>query len=489
MRVFVSGATGFVGRALVQLLLGQGCEVTAWVRDPRRARQRLGPDVQLCPTALAPDELAARLSGVDAVVHLAGESVLSGAWTAARKRALWSSRVQLTSQLVAACRAAARPPRVFISASAVGYYGDADDLELTEHSPRGEGFLAELCEAWEGAAREAQAFARVVLLRIGIVLGPDGGALGAMLPAFRLGLGGPLGAGRQYVPFIHLRDLLAIIVQGLQDERYAGALNCSAPEPATSRELASALGSALGRPARLPVPALALRLVLGQRARVVLQSQRALPARLQQLGFRFRHPTLRDALQQCVQRDAEVSMRAAGSGDRLPLPEAPSHVLEHRSRLHVPLSQAFEFFCRAENLGLITPSWMKFEMLGEPPAAIGEGTVLQYRIGLGPVRLRWRTSIRSWQPPTHFVDTQTSGPYALWWHEHHLQADGDCTLMLDRVCYRLPLAILGRLAHWLFVGAMLRAIFGYRGEAVERLFGPQRVEARFQARSGGRGAI
>ena len=475
MHVFVTGATGFVGRALVQRLLGRGWQVTAWVRSPHRARQRLGPLVRLCPTDLPEAALAERLSEVDAVVHLAGESVLSGAWTAARKRALRASRVDLTSQLVAACRAAARPPRVFVSASAVGYYGDAGEQALTEHSPSGTGFLAELCVDWERAALAAQAFgARVLLLRIGIVLGPDGGALSAMLPAFALGLGGPLGDGQQYVPFIHLDDLLSVIEQGLTDERLSGPVNCSAPQPVRSRELARVLGAALRRPALLPVPRLALRLLLGERAQVVLQSQRALPQRLLELGFRFRYASLSDALAQCLTRDALVSIRRAGAADRVAMDVTPGYVLEHRSRLHVPLAEAFAFFCRAENLGLITPSWMNFELLGEPPRTIEEGTEIRYRIALGPLPLRWRTIIRSWQPPGLFVDTQASGPYALWWHEHHLQADGDSTLMLDRVCYRPPLGLLGRIAHFLFVGRMLRAIFGYRGEAVARLFGAHR---------------
>jgi uncharacterized protein (TIGR01777 family) len=472
MHVFVTGATGFVGRALVQSLLGRGYEVTAWVRDPERALQRLGPAVQLCSTQLCEAALAERLSRVDAVVNLAGESLLGKPWTRGQKRRLWTSRVELTQQLVAACAAASPPPRTFISASAVGYYGDSAARELTEDSPRGPGFLAELCEAWEQAALRARACsARVLLLRIGIVLGADGGALAAMLPAFRLGLGGRLGDGKQYVPFVHLSDLLSMVLQGLTDERFSGPVNCTAPGPVTARELARVLGSVLRRPAFVPVPKLALRLVLGQRAEVVLQSQRALPAQLTRLGFEFQYASLPDALAQCVRRAARVSIRAAHGGDRLPGRRQPSYVLEHHSRLHVPHTQAFAFFCRAQNLGLITPSWMRFELTGEPPIAICEGTEIRYRIGLGPLRLRWRTVIRSWQPPALFVDTQAEGPYALWWHEHHLQADGDSTLMLDRVRYRPPLGWLGRLVHPFLIRPALRAIFAYRGEAIERLFG------------------
>ena len=477
MHFFVTGATGFVGRALVQSLLGRGDEVTAWVRDEHRARQRLGARVQLCAIASAQAELARRLSSVDVVVNLAGESVLGGAWTAGRKRALRESRVDLTQQLMAACAAAARPPRVVISASAVGYYGDAADAYLDEHSPGGTGFLAALCVDWERAAAAAQAWgARVALLRIGIVLAPDGGALGAMLPAFMLGVGGPLGSGAQYMPWIHRDDLVGIILQAAHDARFAGAINCSAPEPVSSRVFARTLGQVMKRPSVLRVPAFALRLVLGERAQVALQSQRAVPRALETWGFAFRHPQLDAALRQCVGRNAGVSIRRATAADRIPGRRKPAYVLEQTSRLHAPLAQAFGFFCRAENLGLITPSFMKFELLGEPPAEMHEGTEINYRIGLGPLPLRWKTEIRSWQPPGLFVDTQEKGPYALWWHEHHLQADGESTVMLDRVYYSPPLGILGRLAHGVLVARTLRAIFGYRQEAIARLFGPTVVQ-------------
>jgi len=478
MHFFVTGATGLVGRALIQSLLGQEHEVTAWVRDVHRARQRLGSRVQLCAIASSDTELARRLSSVDVVVNLAGESVLGGAWTDARKRALRESRVQLTQQLMAACRAAARPPRVVISGSAVGYYGDSADLVREEDSPVGSGFLAELCVDWERAALAAQAWgARVVLLRIGIVLSADGGALAAMLPAFALGLGGPLGSGKQYMPWIHRDDLVAIIMQAANDARFAGPINCAAPEPVTSQVFARTLGGVLSRPAVLRVPAFALRAVLGERACVALQSQRAVPRALERWGFAFRHAQLAAALRQCVERSAGVSIRRATRADRIPARRKPAYVLEQTTRLHVPLAEAFGFFCRAENLGFITPGFMKFELLGEPPGEMREGAEIRYRIGLGPVPMRWKTEIRSWQPPSLFVDTQVEGPYALWWHEHHLQTDGESTVMLDRVYYTPPLGLLGRLAHGLLVARTLRAIFGYRQEAIARLFGPRAADS------------
>ena len=471
--IFLTGATGFVGRALVQQLVGKGYEVVAWVRDPERARQRLGSVATLCATGVSDAELCAQLSRADAIVNLAGESVLSRRWTEARRRALVASRVATTRRVVSALERASSRPRVLISASAVGYYGEQGSRPLAEHEPAGSGFLAQLCAQWEAAAFAARSHGlRVAVLRIGIVLGSDGGALAAMVPAFRLGLGGPLGSGEQYVPFILLDDLVRVIVRGLEDSRFTGAINCAAPEAVTSRELARTLGSLLRRPAWLRAPAWALHLVLGARAEVALQSQRALPAALHELGFEFAAKTLREAITAVLASGATVDIRRAQPGDAEGAPREPRYVLEQRTRLQVDQARAFEFFCRAENLGLITPGFMRFQMTREPES-LGEGSVIEYNIGLGPLPMHWRTIIRRWQPPRGFIDEQAAGPYALWWHEHRLVADVDGleTLMLDRVSYSLPLGPLGALAHRLAVAPMLRAIFGYRAEAIARLFG------------------
>ncbi|MET0386686.1 MAG: TIGR01777 family oxidoreductase [Polyangiales bacterium] len=470
----MTGATGFVGRALVQRLLGAGHSVTALVRDTKRARDRLGPDVQLCDAADGEMSWAVSLSGCDAVVNLAGESLLGGPWTKTRRKALWSSRVNLTQKLVAAMALADPVPRTLISASAVGYYGERGSEPLLESSSHGSSYLAQMCVAWEQAAAAASSHGvRVVHLRIGIVLGLDGGALAAMLPAFKLGLGGPLGDGLQYMPWIHLEDLVGIILRGLRDERLSGAFNANAPTPVTSREFARALGGVINRPARLRVPAFALKLLLGARAQLPLQSQRTLPDALERLGHNFQHPQLTSALEALLAVPATVKLRRAAKDERSDLPRRPGYVLEHRSHLHVPLSAAFAFFCKAQNLGLLTPSWMRFAMMSEPPRELASGTELNYRIGLGPLPMRWKTIIERWTPPSGFVDTQAVGPYALWWHEHHLEAVGDETDMVDRVYYTPPFGLLGRLAHPILIAPMLRAIFAYRAAATERLFGPE----------------
>lgn len=301
MRVFMTGATGFIGRRIVTRLRQDGHEIAAWVRSESRGRRILGADVDRVPTAAGPSVLGPALSRCDAVVNLAGEPLLPGRWTARRKRQLVTSRVDLTRGLVQALAGSTARPRVLVSTSASGYYGDGGEEILTEKNPPGADFLAQLCRSWEDAARRAEELGvRVVFLRIGIVLGREGGALAKMLLPFRAGLGGPFGSGRQYMPWIHADDLVAIAVAALTDERYRGPLNATAPAPVTSREFARALGRVLHRPAALPVPSFFLRAVLGEAGQVLLCSQRAVPRRLQELGFVFRFHNLDSALTDIV---------------------------------------------------------------------------------------------------------------------------------------------------------------------------------------------
>jgi uncharacterized protein len=303
MRVFVTGATGFIGRALTARLRADGHTVVAWVRSVERARRTLGGDVELERTDAGFAALTAALARVDAVVNFAGEPLIGKRWTPERRRVLEDSRVQVTKDLVRAIHAAPTRPRVLVSGSAVGWYGDRGDERLTEQSTPGDDFLAHVCRRWEDAATAAQASGvRVVLSRTGVVLGRDGGALAQMLPPFRLGLGGPIGSGKQYVPWVHLQDFVAFVAAALADDRYRGPVNGVAPQEATSREFAAALGRALHRPAILPAPAFALRAIFGQAATVLLASQRVEPRALCDRGFTFAFPDLASALASIIPR-------------------------------------------------------------------------------------------------------------------------------------------------------------------------------------------
>ena len=295
--MLVTGATGFIGRALCSALKERGQVFTALGRRPERAKAALPgvKDVWRWRPKMEPAPLTA-LQGAGAVVHLAGESV-AGRWNAHKKRAIRDSRVSGTRHLVEAIGEAKSNPGVLICASAVGYYGNRGEEELTEEAAAGKDFLAEVCQAWETEARRAEEFGvRVVMLRSGIVLGLGGGALTQMLLPFKLGLGGPLGNGNQWMPWVHVEDVVGVILHAIEHASVSGPINVAAPTPVRNREFTKTLAQVLHRPAFLPAPAFGLKILLGEFADVLLASQRVLPKRIQELGYSFRYPALEGAL-------------------------------------------------------------------------------------------------------------------------------------------------------------------------------------------------
>ncbi|MEA2277850.1 MAG: uncharacterized protein QOC78_2810 [Solirubrobacteraceae bacterium] len=300
MDVTLTGATGLIGRRLVHALRERGDGVTVLTRDPDRARAALGDVAAVAWRTLDEPAPAAALEGRDAVVHLAGENVAQR-WTDDAKRRIRASRELGTRNLVAGLRAAQPRPRALVASSAVGYYGAHGDEPVTEAAPPGRDFLAEVCAAWEReAAAAGDLDVRVVHVRTGVVLDRDGGALGKMLPFFRIGAGGPVAGGRQYMAWIHADDVVGIYLAAIDGEDWRGPVNASAPEPVTNREFSRALGRALHRPAIAPVPGLAVRLLYGDMAEIVTTGQRAVPERPLALGYAFAHTeveaALRDAL-------------------------------------------------------------------------------------------------------------------------------------------------------------------------------------------------
>ncbi|HYN40216.1 MAG TPA: TIGR01777 family oxidoreductase [Thermoanaerobaculia bacterium] len=294
--IVVTGGTGFLGRALVAALRARGRDVAVVTRDPAQARVPAGA------RAVSWNDLATAVDGADAVVNLAGETIAQR-WTSAAKSRIGGSRARAAEQVGAALRAAKVRPAVLVNASAVGFYGDRGDEELTETSGAGTGFLADTTVAWEEAARRAAPEGvRLVLTRIGIVLGEEGGALSKMLLPFRLGLGGPLGSGKQWMSWIHRDDLVALLVAALEDPRFEGPMNATAPAPVTMKEFAATLGRVLHRPAFAPAPAFAIRAAMGEMAALVLDGQKVVPAKATAIGFRFRFAGLEPALREILDR-------------------------------------------------------------------------------------------------------------------------------------------------------------------------------------------
>jgi uncharacterized protein (TIGR01777 family) len=291
MRVLLTGGTGFIGVALVPALRAAGHAVTVVSREPEEA----------AGDAIAWEEVGDAIAEHDAVVNLAGEPIAGRRWRPAQKQRIRESRELATRLLVEAITAAARRPAVMVSASAVGYYGPQGDEPLTETAPAGTGFLAEVCRAWEEEAQPVEGLGvRLVRLRIGIVLGPGGGALARMLPPMRAFVGGRLGSGTQWMSWIHRDDVTSLVVEALGNEAYAGPVNATAPTPVTNAEFTRTLAEVVARPAWLPVPAFALRLALGEMADMLLTGQRVLPSVADGLGYVWRYPELATALRVSV---------------------------------------------------------------------------------------------------------------------------------------------------------------------------------------------
>jgi uncharacterized protein len=301
MKIVTAGGSGFIGEPLVKRLLARGDDVAVLTRDASRVRA--GRPLQW--DARAQGAWSEAVAGADAVVNLAGESIADGRWTEARKRSLIDSRLNATHAIAEALRRGPSPRRPLVNASAVGYYGDRRDEELDESSSRGAGFLAQLVERWEAAAREAEPYARLVVLRFGVVLATGGGALQKMLLPFRLGAGGPIGNGAQWMSWIERDDAVRMVEWAIDNDSVRGVYNATAPHPVRNRDFARALGRAVSRPAFMPAPAFALKIAFGQMAEeALLAGQKVLPRRTEREGFRFELPSIDAALARALGKNS-----------------------------------------------------------------------------------------------------------------------------------------------------------------------------------------
>jgi len=302
MNILVTGGTGFIGSALTEELLREGHNVVITTRRRESVWFEDRGVLRWSPPALIPPDI---ISNIDAIINLAGEPIAGGRWTAEKKQRIKSSRIDTTRAVVQSIRNVKNSPRTLISASAVGYYGPHGDEEITEETPAGSGFLADVCKAWEAEARKAEAEGvRVVITRIGLVLGPGGGVLSRMERPFKFFMGGHIGKGRQWFSWIHRADLIGIIRYILEHEEIRGPVNATAPHPVTNAEFSKAIGRVLNRPSWLHAPSFAIRLALGEFGEMLLTGQKVIPERIMKAGYKFRYPDVEDALRSIYKGNA-----------------------------------------------------------------------------------------------------------------------------------------------------------------------------------------
>ena len=449
-RILIMGGTGFVGRELGRSLVANGYSVTILSRRPETVAGQLPFPCQILPWSGGelPQEA---VDGCAAVVNLVGEGIADKPWTKARRAAIQNSRTQSVSALVRALAAAQRKPRVVIQASAVGFYGDRGDEVLDEHSKSGSGFLASTCIGWERSLDPIEGLGvRLVVLRIGIVLGLTGGALLEILSIYSKGLGAVLGSGKQWVSWIHVDDLVSMVKAAIADEGWHGTYNATAPVPCRQGELSVQVAKA-GRYKLLPaVPAFAVRVAMGGRAELVLSSARVLPTAALKLGFKFRFQSIDEACAILLGDAVETNLRRLVLRQWCPVP--PDHV--------------WPFFSNAENLEQLTPPWLSFKISSVSTAQVGEGTIIKYKLRLRGIPMSWDSVITHWQPGQGFVDEQIRGPYSTWHHTHLFEPLAGGTLITDSVQYRLPLSPFGELAAGQLVASDVQQIFNYRRQII-----------------------
>ncbi len=455
MRVLMTGATGLIGREVGKLLAARGDTLVCLVRNAPVARHRLPFPATCFDWDHRHDVPAQALAAVDAIVNLAGEPVAEKRWSSTQKGLIRDTRVLGTRRLVEAALGNGPHLKAFVQGSAIGYYGDRGDAPLHANSAMGTGFLAGVVGAWEaelGPLTQQRPDVRVAIVRTGIVLARQGGALTKMLPLFRESAGGRVGCGRQWMSWIHVDDIAALFLHAL-DSQARNVLEGVSPQPVTNREFTKSLCRSLGVRENAPAPSLAIRAIYGEMGGIVLESAKVEPRRTLASGFRFRFESLDDAFADLL-TPLQGSTREKVSEQWVP---------------HAP-DAIWPYFSDERNLEELTPDFLRFKVLGKSTREIGEGTLIDYRLKLNGIPIDWQSRIEDWQPARRFVDTQVKGPYSYWRHAHEFIPLASGTLMRDVVRYRLPFGWLGSVVAGRKVESRVNQIFSHRSAKIAERF-------------------
>jgi uncharacterized protein (TIGR01777 family) len=458
MKILITGATGLIGKEIGKKLIDSGHHLVVTSRNKTRALAELPFPAEVVEWKGHHEAFPqAALIDVEAVINLAGESIASGRWNKKRKKEIYDSRILGTRRLVEAVQLSQKngtsKVQHFLSASAIGIFGNAGDKNLVEDGPQGSDFLAKVCSDWEREAMKLSITVRVVTPRIGIVLSRQGGALLKMLPIFNLGIGGAIGSGKQWMSWIDLHDLVSIFHFCLENKTITGPVNAVAPAPASNKAFSLQLAQSLHKRLFFPVPGIILKVMLGEMSTLVLSSQRVVPKKLQDAGFNFKFPELKPSL------DAITAPLLAGQKELLAeqwIPQKPEEV--------------FHFFSNELNLEKLTPPFLNFKVLGKSTDQIQESTLIDYKLSLYGIPLSWRTKIEVWDENKQFVDMQLKGPYKKWHHTHDFIPYAGGTLLRDTVLFKLPMGFLGEVFSGPKVQSDVTKIFAFRRQIIFKEF-------------------
>lgn len=451
MNILLTGATGLLGRQIGKELVQRGHTIIGITRNASHARL-VAPypatwvegDLEKRPLALPP------LLDIDGVIHLAGESIANGSWTTEHKQKILQSRSAGTQNLLSSLK---QSPAFFISASAIGYYGQTETgHSAIETDPPGTGFLSEVTKEWERASEALSAKTRRCVFRLGVVFSTEGGALPEMLFPAEIFASSRLGSGEQWISWIHIDDAVAAFADAVDNKKFDGIFNLTAPEPLRQKELAEIIAQKLNALRGPPIPTLAMKLILGQQASLVLNSQNVSSQKLQNIGLTFRYANARLAL--------DHLLKDWGAGYK---------VKKFEQYIDKPRDKVFSFFAGAENLEKITPDFLNFHVLHTSTPHIEENTLIDYQLNIHGFPVKWKTRISQWKANSQFTDIQLKGPYHTWEHTHSFSDLASGTLIRDEIRYKLPMGLLGRMVAQSFVDKDVDRIFSYRRKAIDKL--------------------
>lgn len=457
MKILITGATGLIGSKLIEKLLANDkYNIAILTRDIERAKSLLTLPIDYFewnPNANYIDNKA--LLDVDIIIHLAGENIANKRWSKSVKNKIISSRQGSTQLLLDAIKTSGHTPKKVISASAIGYYGDRRDEQLNEASPKGNGFLADTCAIWENVLHE-HSFSSMQThsLRIGVVLSNQGGALTKMLPFFKYGLGSKLGSGKQYMSWIHIDDLIQQFIFLIEHNIPEKTLNAVTPNPVSNKDFSKALAKTYSMPLIFTIPHFILKTLLGEMSTIILDSQKVSHSKFIDHGFKYQYATLEKSFNHLLQND----VKSEG-------------VIEQFQWFNQSIEEVFNFFSNEKNLERITPDILNFKVLSKSTENIEAGTLINYKLSLHGIPIKWVTKIERFEKNKLFVDTQIKGPYKKWHHTHSFKELKNGTLMKDHIIYKLPFGKLGQLIAGSFVKNDIKKIFTHRKKTMAKILG------------------